>query len=93
MSLDQAINKLAHSHAEARRLLKLRGVGPITATALIASLGDGQMFQRGRDASAWIGLVPGQHSANPGKDRLLGISKRGDAYLPHPPDPRRSLSD
>lgn len=80
MSLDQTINKLAHSHAEARRLLKLRGVGPITATALIASLGDGQMFQRGRDASAWIGLVPGQHSTG-GKDRLLGISKRGDAYL------------
>lgn len=80
MTLDQTINQLAHSHAEARRLLKLRGVGPITATALIASLGDGQMFQRGRDASAWIGLVPGQHSSG-GKDRLLGISKRGDAYL------------
>lgn len=80
MSLDQTINKLAHSHAEARRLLKLRGVGPITATALIASLGDGHMFQRGRDASAWIGLVPGQHSSG-GKDRLLGISKRGDTYL------------
>lgn len=80
VTLDQTINQLAHSHAEARRLLKLRGVGPITATALIASLGDGHMFQRGRDASAWIGLVPGQHSSG-GKDRLLGISKRGDAYL------------
>jgi|SRR5664279_5587422 len=80
MTLDQTINQLAHSHAEARRLLKLRGVGPITATALVASLGDGHLFQRGRDASAWVGLVPGQHSSG-GKDRLLGISKRGDAYL------------
>ena len=79
-TLDQTINALAHSHAEARRLLKLRGVGPITATALIASLGDGHLFQRGREASAWVGLVPGQHSSG-GKDRLLGISKRGDAYL------------
>lgn len=80
MTLDQTINQLAHSHAEARRLLKLRGVGPITATALVASLGDGHLFQRGRDASAWVGLVPGQHSSG-GKDRLLGISKRGDTYL------------
>lgn len=80
MTLDQTINQLAHSHAEARRLLKLTGVGPITATALVASLGDGHLFQRGRDASAWVGLVPGQHSTG-GKDRLLGISKRGDTYL------------
>ena len=80
LTLDQRINTLAHSHAEARRLMKLRGVGPITATALVASLGDGHLFQRGRDASAWVGLVPGQHSSG-GKDRLLGISKRGDAYL------------
>jgi len=80
MTLDQTINTLANSHSDARRLLKLRGVGPITATALIASLGDGHLFTRGREASAWIGLVPGQHSSG-GKDRLLGISKRGDAYL------------
>ena len=80
MTLDQTINTLANSHLDARRLLKLRGVGPITATALVASLGDGHLFQRGRDASAWVGLVPGQHSSG-GKDRLLGISKRGDAYL------------
>jgi transposase len=79
-SLDQALQTLAQSHEAARRLLKLRGVGPITATALVASLGDGQSFKRGRDASAWVGLVPGQHSSG-GKDKLLGISKRGDAYL------------
>ena len=78
--LDQTLHTLAHSHEAARRLLTLRGVGPITATALVASLGDGQSFRRGRDASAWVGLVPGQHSSG-GKDKLLGISKRGDAYL------------
>lgn len=79
-SQDQAIQKLANEHSDARRLLRLRGVGPITATALVASLGDGRMFQRGREASAWVGVVPGQHSSG-GKDNLLGISKRGDAYL------------
>lgn len=78
--LDQTLQTLARSHEAARRLLTLRGVGPITATALVASLGDGESFRRGRDASAWVGLVPGQHSSG-GKDKLLGISKRGDAYL------------
>lgn len=73
---DQALSKLAHEHADACRLQQLRGIGPITATAL----GDGKQFQRARDASAWVGLVPGQHSSG-GKDKLLGISKRGDAYL------------
>ena len=77
---DQAIQELANAHADARRLLRLRGVGPVTATALVASLGDGRMFRRGREASAWVGVVPGQHSSG-GKDKLLGISKRGDAYL------------
>lgn len=79
-SMDQAIQKLAQEHAGAKRLQQLRGIGPITATALIAAIGNGSMFERGRDAAAWCGLVPGQHSSG-GKDRLLGISKRGDAYL------------
>lgn len=79
-SMDQAIQKLAQEHAGAKRLQQLRGIGPITATALIAALDDGRMFRRGRDAAAWCGLVPGQHSSG-GKDKLLGISKRGDAYL------------
>lgn len=79
-NLDRQIDKLARTDADARRLLTLRGIGPITATALVASLGDAGQFARGRDASAWVGLVPGQHSSG-GKDRLLGISKRGNAYL------------
>jgi len=78
--LDRSIEQLAREHADASRLMSLRGVGPITATALVAALGDGSDFKRGRDVSAWAGLVPGQHSSG-GKERLLGISKRGDAYL------------
>ena len=79
-ALDQAIKKLAQEHEGARRLQQLRGIGPITATALIAAIGDGHQFARGRDAATWCGLVPGQHSSG-GKSKLLGISKRGDTYL------------
>ncbi len=46
----------------------------------MASVGDGRQFKRGRELAAWLGLTPGQHSSG-GKDRLLGISKRGDSYL------------
>lgn len=77
---DKAIQTLARENADVQRLLTLRGIGPVNATALIAALGDGKQFKSGRDASAWAGLVPGQHSSG-GKDQLLGISKRGDAYL------------
>ena len=79
-SQDQAIKKLSLEHEGAKRLQQLRGIGPITATALIAAIGDGRQFARGRDAAAWCGLVPGQHSSG-GKCKLLGISKRGDTYL------------
>ena len=79
-SQDQAIKRLAQEHEGAKRLQQLRGIGPITATALIAAMGDGRQFARGRDAAAWCGLVPGQHSSG-GKSKLLGISKRGDTYL------------
>jgi transposase len=55
-------------------------VGAITATAIVAAVGDGKSFKNGRHLAAWIGLVPRQHSSG-GKSRLLGISKRGDSYL------------
>jgi transposase len=71
--LDASIQQIARDDTSARRLQQLRGVGPITATALIAALGDGRQFKCGRDASAWAGLVPGQHSSG-GKDQLLGAS-------------------
>ena len=79
-SQDQVIKRLAQEHEGAKRLQQLRGIGPITTTALIAAIGDGRQFARGRDAAAWCGLVPGQHSSG-GKSKLLGISKRGDTYL------------
>jgi len=55
-------------------------VGAITATAIVAAVGNAKAFKNGRHLAAWIGLVPRQHSSG-GKNRLLGISKRGDGYL------------
>lgn len=78
--LDQEIADAARVDAAAQRLQTIPGIGPVTATALVASFGDGQQFKRGRDLAACLGLVPGQHSSG-GKDRLLGISKHGDSYL------------
>jgi transposase len=78
--MDAKIKLLASSHSEAKRLLAIPGIGPITATALICAIGDGSQFKRGRDFAAWLGLTPKQHSSG-GKERLLGISKRGDSYL------------
>lgn len=63
-----------------KRLDAVAGVGPITATALVASFGQGREFDNGRQMAACVGLVPRQHSSG-GKTRLLGISKRGDGYL------------
>jgi transposase len=60
--------------------MRLRGIGPTTASALLASLGGGHEFKNGRQLAAWVGLVPGQYSSG-GKDRLGRITKAGDAYL------------
>lgn len=62
------------------KLAKVPGIGPITASALVASVGDAKNFANGRQMAAWLGLVPRQHSSG-GKPTLLGISKRGDSYL------------
>lgn len=78
--LDEEIASIAACDPAVQRLLELRGVGPITATALVVALGTGEAFRRGRDFSVSLGLTPRQHSSG-GKERLLGISKRGDAYL------------
>lgn len=78
--MDKKIKLLASSNEDAKRLQQIPGIGPITATALICAIGDGKQFKRGRDLAAWLGLTPKQHSSG-GKDHLLGISKRGDAYL------------
>lgn len=63
-----------------QKLAKIPGIGPLTASALSASIGDAKAFRNGRELAAWLGLVPRQHSSG-GKPLLLGISKRGDAYL------------
>ena len=78
--LDREIAVIAQSDPAAKRLQQLRGVGPIIATALVAAVGDGEQFANGRQMAAALGLTPRQHSSG-GKERLLGISKRGDAYL------------
>lgn len=62
------------------KLAEIPGVGPITATAMVASVGNARDFSNGRQLAAWLGLVPRQHSTG-GKSVLLGISKRGDSYL------------
>jgi transposase len=78
--LDKQVAIIAQENPIAKRLQQLRGVGPLIATALVATMGDAKQYRRGRDMAAAIGLTPRQHSSG-GKDRLLGISKRGDAYL------------
>lgn len=73
--------QLWHRQSEAsKKLAQIPGIGPITASALVASIGDARNFENGRQLAAWLGLVPRQHSSG-GKSTLLGISKRGDAYL------------
>jgi len=73
--------KAWHRASEAsQRLEKVPGIGPLTATALVASVGDAKNFDNGRQFAAWLGVVPRQHSSG-GKPTQLGMSKRGDAYL------------
>jgi len=73
--------KAWHRESEAsQRLEAIPGVGALTASALVASVGDAKTFKNGRQLAAWLGLVPRQASSG-GKEQLLGISKRGDTYL------------
>ena len=73
--------KLWHKDSDAsQRLAERRGVGPLTASALVATLGNGQQYKNGRQFAAAVGIVPRQHSSG-GKPTLLGISKHGDKYL------------
>ncbi len=77
---DANIKVIAEHHPVCLVLLAIPGIGPMIATALVAAVGDPSVFKNGREMAAWLGLVPRQHSTG-GKDRLLGISKRGDVYL------------
>ena len=85
--LDQQVRELErqivawHRSSDlSRKLEKIPGIGPLAATALVASIADASSFNNGRQVSAWLGLVPRQNSSG-GKSTLLGISKRGDVYL------------
>lgn len=78
--LDREIEQIARQDPVAMRLQQVRGIGPLTATALVATVGDASQFSNGREMAASFGLTPKQNSSG-GKERLLGISKRGDAYV------------
>jgi transposase len=77
---DRHIASCAKSNGDARRLMQLAGIGPTTASALVATIGDGHDFASGRQFAAWLGMVPGQYSSG-GKQRLGRITKAGDRYL------------
>ena len=78
--LEEQIKAWHRVNADSQRLQSILGIGPLTATALIAAIGNASAFENARQLSAWLGLVPRQDSSG-GKERLLGISKRGDVYL------------
>ena len=80
LEFDRMINAWHRSNDTSKRLDGIPGVGPALATALVASVADPKAFRSGRNFSAWIGLVPKQHSSG-GREKLGGISKQGDRYL------------
>jgi transposase len=80
LAFDRRIEAWHRSNETSKRLDAIPGVGPVLATALVASLADPRAFRSGRDFAAWIGLVPKQNSSG-GKDKLGGITKQGDRYL------------
>lgn len=77
---DGWINAFMKRSALCQKIAAIAGIGPITATAIVAAVGDAKAFKNGRHLAAWLGLVPKQYSSG-GKPRLMGISKRGDTYL------------
>jgi transposase len=78
--IEAEIKRWHEQNEASRRLADVPGIGVLTASALVASIGDAKAFSSGRQLAAWLGLVPRQHSSG-GKPQLLGISKRGDRYL------------
>ena len=78
--LEKRLKGLSKQNEDCLRLLTIPGVGLLSATAMVAAIGDISVFKNGRELAAWLGRVPKQHSTG-GKTKLLGISKRGDRYL------------
>jgi transposase len=77
---DAQLTAIGQAHPACQRLQTIPGLGPVTATALVAALSQASQFTNGRQLAAWLGLVPREHSTG-GKPRLLGISTRGNVYL------------
>ena len=75
--MDRVIQKTASENEDCQRLTEIPGIGPVTATALIAAVGNASAFPKGRNLAAWMGIVPREYSTG-GKQKLLGISKRGN---------------
>jgi transposase len=78
--LTDKLEQISASDAGCTRIRKIPGIGPIVATAIVAAIGNGAAFRKGREFSAWLGIVPRQYSTG-GKTNLLSISKRGNVYL------------
>lgn len=77
---EKELKRISKQSDECSRLMTIPGVGYLSATALVAGIGDTRAFKNGRELAAWLGLVPREHSTG-GKQRLFGITKRGDTYL------------
>jgi transposase len=80
VEMNDEVEQIASSDAACTRLRQIPGIGPLVATAIVASIGNGAAFHKGREFAAWLGLVPKQYSTG-GKAKLAGISKRGNVYL------------
>ncbi|NDV19829.1 IS110 family transposase [Pseudodesulfovibrio sp. JC047] len=80
LKYENQLQILCGQSAECQKLLTIPGIGLLTAIALVSAIGDAHAFKNGRQLAAWVGLTPRQHSSG-GKDRLMGISKRGNSYL------------
>jgi transposase len=78
--LERRVNQAFRRDPLCQRIAEVEGVGPVTATAVVAAIANGRTFDNGRQFAAWLGLVPRQHSSGE-KQRLFGITKRGDPYL------------
>ena len=78
--LNDELERISAADAGCTRIRKIPGIGPVVATAIVAAIGNGAAFRKGREFAAWTGLVPREHSTG-GKQKLLGISKRGNRYL------------
>jgi transposase len=80
VQMNDEVEQIASSDAACQRLRQIPGIGPLVATAIVAAIGNGAAFRKGREFAAWMGLVPKQYSTG-GKAKLAGISKRGNLYL------------